>query len=145
MNGNTVFSCVTKFILLIEVHFLQLSQARRQSWHTPQVFAERIQIRWLIAHTFPPFWHILVNIGPFENVKYTFLFPYPFEKRKGNIVIMKNAGSIFRSKRLADSGSLTTWPPTKICHDPPVLGHIPEIGTSRERNPCGTRGGGGER
>jgi hypothetical protein len=70
-----------------------------------------------------------------------FLFPYPFWKKVGKHSDHENAGSISRSKRPTYSGPLTTCPPPKICHDPPVLGHIPEIGTSGRRNPFGARGG----
>jgi hypothetical protein len=70
-----------------------------------------------------------------------FLFPYPFWKKVGKHSDHENAGSISRSKRATDSGPSTTCPPRKICHDPPVLGHIPEIGIFGKRNPCGTRGG----
>ncbi len=70
-----------------------------------------------------------------------FLFPYPFWKKVGKHSDHENAGSISRSKRPTDSGPLTTYPPAKICHDSPVLGHIPKIETFGRRNPCGARGG----
>ena len=79
-----------------------------------------------------------VDTGFSANVLFVSL---PFWKKVGKYSDHENAGSISRSKRPTDSGPLTTCPPRKICHDSPVLGHIPEIGTSGRRNPCGDRGG----
>ncbi len=71
-----------------------------------------------------------------------FLFPYPFLKKVGKYSDHENARSISRSKHPTDQGPLTTCPPTKICHDSPVLGHILEIGTFGRRNPLRGQGGG---